>query len=308
MEIGNEISQKIRSAIKAKLVELGAYVDEELPDYIMVMVANKKSLTQMTDDLSLFLGTNTDKFTTWLHGLLVKLQSITSDPISVPSKAEKSDKPSKSKDQSCASGKEAKASKSTSGPGDGGGKPKRHSLDDAVDSRKESRKHKLDSDKDVGSVAELDSSAKVLAKAPEEAASPEEPVVTAKTTTPEKVLVPEETPEPRKAETVKRRGPVSVVASITRDEDEEDNDGYDPYNPAVGTVASVIKVTARKSSVPPKLQANKSLLLKAMSEAEKSIETQRRVAITPIRPFMRAVPFAALITEISMASYSVCCK
>nr|KAG5694190.1 hypothetical protein BaRGS_016036 [Batillaria attramentaria] len=35
MEIGNEISQKIRSAIKAKLVELGAYVDEELPDYIM---------------------------------------------------------------------------------------------------------------------------------------------------------------------------------------------------------------------------------------------------------------------------------
>lgn len=39
--------------------------DEELPDYIMVMVANKKSQEQMTDDLSLFLGNNTLRFTTW---------------------------------------------------------------------------------------------------------------------------------------------------------------------------------------------------------------------------------------------------
>lgn len=31
-----EISSKIRAAIKAKLEELGAYADEELPDYIMV--------------------------------------------------------------------------------------------------------------------------------------------------------------------------------------------------------------------------------------------------------------------------------
>lgn len=31
----------------------------------MVMVANKKNSAQMADDLSLFLGTNTAKFTTW---------------------------------------------------------------------------------------------------------------------------------------------------------------------------------------------------------------------------------------------------
>ncbi|XP_037593047.1 zinc finger CCCH domain-containing protein 14 [Cebus imitator] len=65
MEIGTEISRKIRSAIKGKLQELGAYVDEELPDYIMVMVANKKSQDQMTEDLSLFLGNNTIRFTVW---------------------------------------------------------------------------------------------------------------------------------------------------------------------------------------------------------------------------------------------------
>ena len=39
--------------------------DEELPDYIMVMIANKKTEDQMKDDLVLFLGANTDKFTGW---------------------------------------------------------------------------------------------------------------------------------------------------------------------------------------------------------------------------------------------------
>lgn len=42
-------------------------LDEELPDYIMVMVANKKTSQQMADDLSLFLGNNTIKFTAWYH-------------------------------------------------------------------------------------------------------------------------------------------------------------------------------------------------------------------------------------------------
>ncbi|XP_055394831.1 zinc finger CCCH domain-containing protein 14 isoform X6 [Bubalus kerabau] len=83
MEIGTEISRKIRSAIKGKLQELGAYVDEELPDYIMVMVANKKSQDQMTEDLSLFLGNNTIRFTVWLHGVLDKLRSVTTDPSSL---------------------------------------------------------------------------------------------------------------------------------------------------------------------------------------------------------------------------------
>ncbi|KAM5178813.1 zinc finger CCCH domain-containing protein 14 isoform 7-T7 [Callospermophilus lateralis] len=85
MEIGTEISRKIRSAIKGKLQELGAYVDEELPDYIMVMVANKKSQDQMTEDLSLFLGNNTIRFTVWLHGVLDKLRSVTTEPTNLKS-------------------------------------------------------------------------------------------------------------------------------------------------------------------------------------------------------------------------------
>ncbi|NWH56626.1 ZC3HE protein, partial [Geococcyx californianus] len=60
-------------------------LDEELPDYIMVMVANKKSQEQMTEDLSLFLGNNTVRFTVWLHGVLEKLRSVTTEPSSVKS-------------------------------------------------------------------------------------------------------------------------------------------------------------------------------------------------------------------------------
>ncbi|OCT68222.1 hypothetical protein XELAEV_18039519mg [Xenopus laevis] len=77
----------METAIKGKLQELGAYVDEELPDYIMVMVANKKSQKQMTDDLSLFLGSNTSRFTTWLQGVLDKLRSVTPESNSKSSDA-----------------------------------------------------------------------------------------------------------------------------------------------------------------------------------------------------------------------------
>ncbi|XP_011829680.1 PREDICTED: zinc finger CCCH domain-containing protein 14 isoform X1 [Mandrillus leucophaeus] len=51
----------------------------------MVMVANKKSQDQMTEDLSLFLGNNTIRFTVWLHGVLDKLRSVTTEPSSLKS-------------------------------------------------------------------------------------------------------------------------------------------------------------------------------------------------------------------------------
>jgi len=53
------------------------FSDDELPDYIMVMVANKRSKQQMENDLELFLTDNTSAFTTWLHQVLNKLQEVT---------------------------------------------------------------------------------------------------------------------------------------------------------------------------------------------------------------------------------------
>ena len=72
----------LQSAVKAKLVELGTggaagYIDDELPDYVMIMVANKRSKDQMITDLNLFLGTQTELFVVWLHEVLAKLQEVT---------------------------------------------------------------------------------------------------------------------------------------------------------------------------------------------------------------------------------------
>uniref|UniRef100_A0A4X2KVU0 Uncharacterized protein n=1 Tax=Vombatus ursinus TaxID=29139 RepID=A0A4X2KVU0_VOMUR len=41
MDSSTEINCKIQNAIKGELPKLGVYVDEELPDYIMVMVARE---------------------------------------------------------------------------------------------------------------------------------------------------------------------------------------------------------------------------------------------------------------------------
>ncbi|CAD1477683.1 unnamed protein product [Heterotrigona itama] len=68
----------LQSAIRAKLLELGIRYDEELPDYILVMVVNKKSRQQMHEDLYLFLENCTTPFVDWLHDqVLKKLQKVT---------------------------------------------------------------------------------------------------------------------------------------------------------------------------------------------------------------------------------------
>uniref|UniRef100_A0A182SFJ8 Zinc finger CCCH domain-containing protein 14 n=1 Tax=Anopheles maculatus TaxID=74869 RepID=A0A182SFJ8_9DIPT len=94
--LGTEIGQKMRSAVKAKLIELGTgsatgYIDDELPDYVMIMVANKRSRQQMVDDLSLFLGAQTEIFVNWLHQVLQKLQEVTL-PASTATKSKETTK------------------------------------------------------------------------------------------------------------------------------------------------------------------------------------------------------------------------
>jgi len=91
--LGTEVSNKIRAAIKAKLIELDAYVDDELPDYIMVMVANDRTEDQMNEDLGLFLNDHTKAFTTWLHNVLDKLKKVTLEEV-----AKKDSKKKKTKD------------------------------------------------------------------------------------------------------------------------------------------------------------------------------------------------------------------
>ncbi|KAF5405606.1 Zinc finger CCCH domain-containing protein 14 [Paragonimus heterotremus] len=70
MPLDSAFLLKVKEHVTSKLKSLGAFIDEELPDYIMVMVANKKSESSMAKDLQLFLGEHTVEFTKWLHSTL----------------------------------------------------------------------------------------------------------------------------------------------------------------------------------------------------------------------------------------------
>lgn len=315
MEIGTEISQKIRSAIKAKLVELGAYVDDELPDYIMVMVANKKTKKHMSDDLSLFLGQNTDKFTSWLHNLLNKLQTLSTDQQKSneiendSKKASDSKKKSSQKTHSEAKVKNTEKTSSSTrkkSSSEKHDKESKQKIDEKIKMEKSPAKSNTsvkssEIGKDTKKVKEefvpellvkeetdefseeFKEKEVISGKAnnkPQKATSSVQPsskAVTSSSTqrssksassreerTVQKVSDKKNAPE-------KKKMPSSVVGSsqITKRYAEEDEEEYDPYNPAVGRVASVVKVD-RRSTIPASLQANKLLVMKAVTEAEKS--------------------------------------
>ena len=98
MEVGTELSVQIKKAIKAKLQEMQCYVDDELPDYIMVMIANKKTTQQMADDLKIFLSEKSVTFCEWLGEVLERLDKVGDD--SANSKQEKEKKSEKSQETS----------------------------------------------------------------------------------------------------------------------------------------------------------------------------------------------------------------
>uniref|UniRef100_A0A182ITY7 Zinc finger CCCH domain-containing protein 14 n=1 Tax=Anopheles atroparvus TaxID=41427 RepID=A0A182ITY7_ANOAO len=121
--LGTEIGQKMRSAVKAKLIELGTgsasgYIDDELPDYVMIMVANKRSRQQMIDDLSLFLGAQTETFVNWLHQVLQKLQEVTL-PASAATKKKSTETEDKRKEKKRKDKKTKRRDRSTDNEEDG---------------------------------------------------------------------------------------------------------------------------------------------------------------------------------------------
>ncbi|XP_060070875.1 zinc finger CCCH domain-containing protein 14-like [Ylistrum balloti] len=342
MDIGKDISKKIRSAIKAKLIELGAYVDDELPDYIMVMVANKKSQTQMTEDLGLFLSSNTEKFTSWLNGLLDKLQTLGTDKQKsqeleksetesmnqqnvvkkkkIPEKTDKSvTEKTVTKEKNVTKGPKSFAAKTHKAikdakkiKGDEEYVPlllDKSETDEFSEEFKpeEIKGNKKTSEVSTPSTGQIKTSSKVSPTTktnPTSTASAEvkpsvkssgdttyirsvmvKPSVTKRLGSvhsrigqvPKAMAVPVKraaSETQRQVSPVKRKQPMSVVGNVKRKFTEFEEEEYDPYNPAVGSVASVIRVTDRKSSVPAALQANKSLLVKAVSAAEKSVSSK----------------------------------
>ncbi|KAF4091969.1 hypothetical protein AMELA_G00015690 [Ameiurus melas] len=325
MEIGTEISKKIRAAIKGKLQELGAYVDEELPDYIMVMVANKKNAQQMADDLSLFLGNNTIKFTVWLHGVLEKLRSTTVEPASLRPKLLPSDPSTSGRDER--KGEEPRALSVSS------------SRSDRLEGRVSSSAHehhgrRTSSDR---SSSRLTSTVKPLLEHSAEAVIDIKPdLEDDDLITNDPRVVPSRKPRPlvsrssnrgsgrteesyRSSEVMrgqersssvcgrsyreghskdefsrKRKAPVaSSVVRIQKghgrlyesEEDEEDEEDY-----GVQSRVSLPPKPERKPSLPPAKQANKNLILKAISEAQDSISKTTAVYTIPQRQTVPVAP------------------
>ncbi|KAE9551844.1 hypothetical protein FO519_004945 [Halicephalobus sp. NKZ332] len=83
-----EFTKKFRAAIRTKIQELGIEVDDELTDYIMIMIANKKDKSRMKSDLVLFLSDHTDTFVDWLFEFFDKVNKKESEE-SKPKEAEK---------------------------------------------------------------------------------------------------------------------------------------------------------------------------------------------------------------------------
>ena len=55
------------SFILSLYIIIHLWSDNELPDYIMVMLVNKKTFHQISNDLQLFLGHHTSTFIDWLQ-------------------------------------------------------------------------------------------------------------------------------------------------------------------------------------------------------------------------------------------------
>ena len=80
--LSSQFQLYIKEEIKAKLIELEAYMMDDLPDFIMVTVANNRNKEQMEDDLGVFLSNNTSAFINWLHAVWEKLKKVTLEEVS----------------------------------------------------------------------------------------------------------------------------------------------------------------------------------------------------------------------------------
>ncbi|KAI6233452.1 Zinc finger CCCH domain-containing protein 14 [Aphelenchoides fujianensis] len=91
-------TKKLRAAIKAKIEEMGIDADDELPDYVMVLAANKKEKPQMKADLQLFLGKHTSPFVDWLFDAFDRIKAGAGDAAK-PADSPPAPKPKERRDE-----------------------------------------------------------------------------------------------------------------------------------------------------------------------------------------------------------------
>ncbi|KAM9238348.1 zinc finger CCCH domain-containing protein 14 isoform 1-T1 [Leptosomus discolor] len=271
----------------------------------MVMVANKKSQEQMTEDLSLFLGNNTVRFTVWLHGVLDKLRSVTTEPTSVKSSEStvfETNLPS-SKSSSCVSDERRRedivpplAVSST----------RAEKNDSRVStSSQEQRNTASRQSCEDGSASRLTSTVKPLREL-----SPSEAVIDIKPEPDdlidEDLNFVQENPLSRKKpiEEGSRKRRLPVVSSVVKVKkfcnDGEDEEEEEDYGLRTGSISSSVSVPAkpeRRPSLPPSKQANKNLILKAISEAQESVTKTTNYSTVPQKQTVPVAPRTRISPE-----------
>uniref|UniRef100_A0A915HKP1 Zinc finger CCCH domain-containing protein 14 n=1 Tax=Romanomermis culicivorax TaxID=13658 RepID=A0A915HKP1_ROMCU len=103
----------------------------------MVMIANKKTKEQMTNDLNLFLGKNSEIFTEWVHKVLDRLQAI-------------SQKSTSAKSGSVASSSSVERDKKKSKKSSAYDKTSPFKAENDINKRRSSERRKDDVKKDIG--------------------------------------------------------------------------------------------------------------------------------------------------------------
>lgn len=307
MSLTSEQTSKIKSAVKTKLVDIGAYVDDQLSDYVMIMITNKKTEKQMTEDLELFLGglEQAQDFSTWLHVLIKK--TLENKEIESSSKSSSHHHHSSSSNSSHrkSSSSGSKSSKNNNKSFNQNGsinlshnepdeglaiqidsnefnddfneneldKKNSHKTDDKL-KRKSSKDQKSTPNKETN--VKIDINQEQKSKATLESTPIKEKEVRKEPVNLFSKLVSQES---SKESTPKSKVP--VIASRIRkvggeeEDDEEEVESFDKKR-----LSSIVKISDREkrrerdSNIPKSLQPNKTILLKALDAANSSVKSQ----------------------------------
>lgn len=297
MSLTSDQTARIKSSVKAKLVDIGAYVDDQLSDYVMIMITNKKTEKQMTEDLELFLGgvEQAASFSSWLHSLIKKtLDSNFETPSKTSShhhhhhshkKSSSSSKSSKSKSSSSVSNVQNISLNVSNNDSD--------ELAIQIDSNEfnddfnEDSERKINSKNDKKKNSKEFKSSRTMSNTDKESVKCDSESRSAKkndvpeqkieqTVNPFTKLVGQEMAKESEKLSAKSNHSLSskvtlVTSKVSSSFDRKTSENEEEFDKK--RLSSVVKVTDRKSSIPKSMQPNKSILFKAVDAANSSVRS-----------------------------------
>lgn len=280
MALSAEHHAKLKEHVKSKLIEIGAYVDDQLPDYVMIMVTNKKSEKQMVEDLDLFLGGTESavKFVEWLN---TEIKRVSSPSTASPAAS--------SKPKSAVSRKSSATNNQSSS----------HESDELA-IQVEADEFNEDFGEEKSRQRQKTTNAPEAAKL-QQASEPEKrheaPAEVKRTPSSSlqsrvgAVINRDQTTSDSTTSTSNRRHRQDSRDEETtrdrhqhqhndhddrdnnRDDDDEHDDGYRRKRKLSSSLSSVVKVSERKYAVPRAMQPNKNILLNAVQAANTSVSS-----------------------------------